>query len=91
MLSGWCATSAAINLLEVIMLNFLEIVIFNLLKVVIYLVRNEFLTRLLSRVTRGIGFELAGAGTGGQYPSGTYPLPFLPAAATTVLAGTWKC
>jgi hypothetical protein len=39
-LSGWCATSAAINLLEVIMFNFLEVVIFNLLKVVIFLLNS---------------------------------------------------
>ena len=92
MLIGWCATSATINLLEVVIFNFLEVMIFNLLKVVIFLLNsgifrvwntrrvrvwNEFLTHLLSRVTDGIGFDLTGAGMGGQYPSGTYPLPFL--------------
>jgi len=40
-LSGWCATNAAINLLEVIMFNFLKVVIFNLLKVVIFLLMNS--------------------------------------------------
>ena len=40
MLSSWCAASAAINLLEVIMFNFLEVVIFNLLKVVIFLLNS---------------------------------------------------
>ena len=40
MLSGWCATSATINLLEVVMFNFLEVVIFNLLKVVIFLLNS---------------------------------------------------
>jgi hypothetical protein len=36
-LSGWCVTSAAINLMKLVMFNFLEVVIFNLLKVVIFL------------------------------------------------------
>ena len=40
MLSGWYATSAAINLLEVVKFNFLEVVIFNLLKVVIFLLNS---------------------------------------------------
>ena len=40
MLSGLCATSAAINLLEVVMFNFLKLVIFNLVKVVIFLLNS---------------------------------------------------
>ena len=40
MLSGWCATSAAINLLKVVMFTFLEVVIVNLLKVVIFLLNS---------------------------------------------------
>ena len=40
MLSGLCATSAAINLLKVVMFNFLKLVIFNLLKVVIFLLNS---------------------------------------------------
>ena len=57
MLSGWCATSAAINLLEVIMLNFLEVVIFNLLKVVIFLLNTGIFS----------GMEYP---SGKNYPSG---------------------
>ena len=57
MLSGWCATSAAINLLEVVMFNFLEVVIFNLLKVVIFLLNSGIFS----------GMEYP---SGKNYPSG---------------------
>jgi len=56
-LSGWCATSAAINLLKVVVFNFLKVVIFNLLKVVIFLLNSGIFS----------GMEYP---SGKDYPSG---------------------
>jgi hypothetical protein len=56
-LSSWCATSAAVNLLEVVMFNFLEVVIFNLLKVVIFLLNLGIGYPSSKNYTSGTGIE----------------------------------